>query len=274
MLRQSSTGIAEKTWCISEFSLVNTFLLEGKRLAAMIDTGCGLGNIRSIVSSLTSKPLIVLLTHSHPDHAGGLYEFSDCPVYMNHLDEGERIFGMEMDNAFRKMYIETRGPSRFPGHIEDLLSLIPDPEPENGFSYIDAADGIMIDLGDRVLECILTPGHTKGSLCFLDSKTRILFSGDTVNKSIILSRQPDNSPVLIERYCRTLQKIWDREASFDYLAIGHDGPVIGKEIIHDYIRLCCGLLDGSIKGGYEESGFRKGDVARLGKAELWYQCDQ
>ena len=29
----------------------------------------------------------------------------------------------------------------------------------------------------------------------------------------------------------------------------------------------------SITGTYEETGFRKGDVARLGMAELWYQCD-
>lgn len=30
---------------------------------------------------------------------------------------------------------------------------------------------------------------------------------------------------------------------------------------------------GSIVGAYEETGFRKGDVARLGMAESWYQCD-
>ena len=40
------------------------------------------------------------------------------------------------------------------------------------------------------------------------------------------------------------------------------------------IRLTGGLLDGSIVGKYEEIGFRKGDVARLGQAELWYQCDE
>ena len=39
------------------------------------------------------------------------------------------------------------------------------------------------------------------------------------------------------------------------------------------VQLTNGLLDGSIVGAYEETGFRKGDVARLGMAELWYQCD-
>ena len=46
-----------------------------------------------------------------------------------------------------------------------------------------------------------------------------------------------------------------------------------KAFHSDYLDLTTGLLDGSIVGAYEETGFRKGDVARLGLAELWYQCD-
>ena len=55
--------------------------------------------------------------------------------------------------------------------------------------------------------------------------------------------------------------------------MGHDAVTLGKQIVRDYRDLSAGLLDGSITGKYEETGFRKGDVARLGMAELWYQCD-
>ena len=48
---------------------------------------------------------------------------------------------------------------------------------------------------------------------------------------------------------------------------------ISKQIVKDYLDLTARLLDGTITGAYEETGFRKGDVARLGMAELWYQCD-
>ena len=87
-------------------------------------------------------------------------------------------------------------------------------------------------------------------------------------------RQPDNNTVLIEKFCRTLKKLWAYEKYFDRLAIGHVGPFIDKGIINDYLVLTEGLIDGSLSGKYEERGFRKGDVIRYGKAELWYQCDQ
>ena len=64
------------------------------------------------------------------------------------------------------------------------------------------------------------------------------------------------------------------EKAFDRLAIGHDGILISKSIVHDYLVLTEKILSGEIKGSYKESGFRKGDVASLGDAELWFRCDQ
>lgn len=273
-MKQKATEIAPKSWCISEFNLVNAFLVEGDERSAIIDTGCGYGNIRALAEEYTSKPLVVLLTHKHPDHAGGIYHFADCKIYMNDADKSLTLPGMKTDNSFRRMYVATRGPVRCPGMEEEILKLIPKTEPDCSFASINIDDGDVIDLGGRRLECIHAPGHSEGSVCFLDGSARILFSGDTVNNSIILTRQKNNGTALIEKYSRSLEKLWKREAEFDSLAIGHDGSLIDKGIIHDYLVLTRGLLDGSIKGSYEETGFRKGDVARHGKAELWYQCDQ
>lgn len=105
------------------------------------------------------------------------------------------------------------------------------------------------------------------------SKPRVI-QRDTVNHSIILMRQPDNDKRLIRIYHESLKKIWEQQEKFDRLAIGHDGILLDKAIVKDYLELTGGLLDGSIVGKYEEIGFRKGDVARLGQAELWYQCDE
>ena len=129
------------------------------------------------------------------------------------------------------------------------------------------------DLGGRVLKILHTPGHTPGEVSILDESSRTLFSGDTANAGIILMRQPNNGTRLMEECNRTMGKLWSMEDRFDRLGVGHDAVTISKQIVKDYYDLTCGLLDGSIQGGYEETGFRKGDVARLGMAELWYQCD-
>ena len=131
----------------------------------------------------------------------------------------------------------------------------------------------MIDLGGRTIKAILTPGHTPGSTCFLDAENHILFSGDCANISIILERQPENDMRLVDICNHTMTKLWNQENSFEQLAVGHDAVTLDKQIVRDYRDLSAGLLDGSITGKYEETGFRKGDVARLGMAELWYQCD-
>lgn len=76
-------------------SLTNEFLylIEGKLEAVLIDTCLGIGNLRAFVESLTSKPITVILTHGHVDHAMGAPEFErvymsskDNPVFMEHSD--------------------------------------------------------------------------------------------------------------------------------------------------------------------------------------------
>lgn len=267
--------IAPHIWCISEFKLVNAFLVEGEKTATLIDTGCGIGNIRKTAEQLTNRPITVLLTHGHPDHNGGVYRFKDCPVYMHPVDQSIAET-CACTNEIRRCYIETRVPVRFPGegHMEALLHLLPNPEPEYQYDWKPIEEGSKIDLGGRQLQVIHTPGHTDGSVCFLDQQSGILFSGDTVNHSIILVRQPGNDKKLIRIYHDSLKKLWNLRAGFDCLAIGHDGITIPKKIIEDYLELTTGLLSGEIIGGYEEVGIRKGDVARFGTAELWYQCDQ
>jgi len=42
------------------------------------------------------------------------------------------------------------------------------------------SDGDVIEVGDLRLHAIHTPGHTKGSICFLLEGWPILFSGDTL----------------------------------------------------------------------------------------------
>lgn len=60
------------------------YLTEGDNAAALLDSGSGFGNLKDCIDGLTDKPLIVLLTHGHVDHAMGADEFQT--VYMSRKD--------------------------------------------------------------------------------------------------------------------------------------------------------------------------------------------
>ena len=283
MYRHEVTEFAPKTWCLSEFKLVNAFLVEGTEKAALIDTGCGIGNLAQIVRELTQKPLIILMTHGHFDHDGGVKQFPGVPVYLHSADGQlmhqtvammQKMMGSADLNKMRSLYITTRGPVRCPELDQtELLKLVPTEPCDPIYEYLPMEDGMEFDLGGRVLKVIHSPGHTPGEVSILDETSRTLFSGDTANVGIILMRQPNNDTKLIEECNRTMGKLWTMEASYDRLGVGHDAVTVDKQIVKDYYDLTTGLLNGSIVGAYEETGFRKGDVARLGMAELWYQCD-
>src|SRR4030042_60966 len=73
-----------KIWQISDHGSDNIYLVEGSDSAMLIDNGLGTADLASFVKTLTSKPLIVVITHGHPDHAGSNYQFEK--VYIHPAD--------------------------------------------------------------------------------------------------------------------------------------------------------------------------------------------
>lgn len=273
-IEHSVVEIAPNLYCISEFYLVNTFLLVGEEKAVLFDTGCGIGNLREICERITDKPITVMLTHGHFDHSGGLYQFTDCDVYMHPADLDKNTGS----NKARVSYATSRGPVRFPGekNIQAMVARIPEEEPEAVSLDITkpVKEGDVFDIGGSTITVFETPGHTDGSVAYLVEPQRVLVSGDTVNNSIILKRQPNNETTLIEAFNKTCRKLWDINDRYDTLAVGHDGFSWEKHLVLDYLDLSRAILDGDVTGQYLEFGIRAGDMARLRTAELWYQCDK
>ncbi|HYX52783.1 MAG TPA: MBL fold metallo-hydrolase, partial [Candidatus Limnocylindrales bacterium] len=67
---------------------VISYLIAGQKRALMFDTGLGIGDIKKVAQHLTSLPISVLNSHTHNDHVGGNFQFSD-------------IYGM--DTAFTRL---------------------------------------------------------------------------------------------------------------------------------------------------------------------------
>ncbi|MDE5865426.1 MAG: MBL fold metallo-hydrolase, partial [Lachnospiraceae bacterium] len=75
--------ISRRITRIYAFSSELMYLVEGDNEAALIDSGSGIGFVRPLVEKLTDKPLKVLLTHGHVDHAMGASEFPPESVYIS-----------------------------------------------------------------------------------------------------------------------------------------------------------------------------------------------
>src|SRR5689334_21871207 len=97
-------------WRITDGDIDNVYLITGRDSALLIDTGLGFADLKRFVSTLTTLPLIVVNTHSHPDHTGSSFQFEK--VYC-HPDDAKMIqFFSSKD--MRKASFKNMGGMRVP----------------------------------------------------------------------------------------------------------------------------------------------------------------
>ena len=87
------------TYEIDEFDCSSIFLFVGKERALLLDTGCGIGDLKGVIRKITDKPYIVIASHGHMDHIGGAGAFDE--LYINPADN------YFLDVSFEKM-LESR----------------------------------------------------------------------------------------------------------------------------------------------------------------------
>lgn len=248
------TMIAKDTWCINEYAMDAMFLLEGKEKALLIDTGTGTFPVKELVESITAKPLIVVCTHGHVDHVGGIGFFDT--VYM-HPDDFEKArtltvktrqdYVAMMNMAYGGLYAVTEA---------DVVAFekVPEMKPLH--------EGDVIDLGDRSVVVYETPGHTSGGLSFLDVRERIIFTGDACNLNTLLDPDAADPKSNIQALLETAKKLRELEVFYDRNYNGHIGvipafsclPMVAS-VNHDAVEICEGLLNGTIQGEVQEAPF-------------------
>jgi len=190
-----------------EDGFVRFFLLEGSDKAVLIDSGMNCSNAAELASKYTSKPVILLNTHGDGDHTSGTNGFSE--IYMHELD-----------------YINCEVNTRYPNTKLKAIN-----------------DGDVIDLGDRPLRIIHIPGHTKGSIAILDTKSRVLYSGDSVQKGHIYMFGDKRDP---EKYAASLDKLIALEAEYDYIYASHDEFCIPNDYAKKVKSVWQGVLGGEM----------------------------
>jgi hydroxyacylglutathione hydrolase len=127
------------------------YLLIGSTKALLIDTGDisdpkQLPLAETVMQFLPGTgssrlPLLVVHTHRHGDHRAGDGQFANLP--------NVQVVGFDIDSV-----------KRF-------------------YNFIDWPNGVsQVDLGERTIDVIPTPGHNETEVSFYDRKTALFFSGD------------------------------------------------------------------------------------------------
>lgn len=165
------TKLEKDMWVVETTDMTTMYIIEGAKKAMLIDTGTKCDNLDSIVRLITKKPLYVVITHAHGDHAGNIRYFKE--IYLHEAD----------------------------------MSLL-EPSYKGKVNFVK--DGDIFDLGGKQIEVKHMPAHTPGSIVLLDRKAGNCYSGDAFGSNQVWLQLKPYSPMktYIES-CAKMEKLMD-----------------------------------------------------------------
>lgn len=194
--------IDDSTFAISEYKHweeTHCYLLLGSEKALLIDTGLGVSNIKNVTDRLTSLPITVVTTHVHWDHIGGHRFFDDIAVHEAEAGWLSDKFPIPLQAVKANLLRET---CEFPaGFDADKYSIF------SGTARTALRNGDCLELGNRRLIVIHTPGHSPGHCCFFEPEKGFLYSGDLVYKGCLDAFYPSTDPLLFWESIRKIQAL-------------------------------------------------------------------
>lgn len=199
---------------------VRSYLMVGQREAALIDTGMGIGDIRAVVATLTSRPVRVINSHAHWDHIGGNARFDRIAIHAaeaGRLDEG--VPAERLRRAFA--LDQLRGPLP-EGYLPGSFTIAPSPPTEL------LQGGESIDLGGVILEVIHAPGHSPGGIVLLDRERGFLISTDVAYAGLLYCYGEDADPAV---YLQTMSFLADLAPSLRSLYPSHDASPASPSLL-------------------------------------------
>lgn len=167
-----------------QFQEAIAYLVVGTRRALLFDSGIGLVPIRPVVERLTALPVSVLNSHTHFDHVGGNWEFSDVlgtDTPYTRANEAGKAHAMLKGEADAESLCEP-----IPASV-DTAGLRT--RPWTVSRRVKAGDAL--DLGGRTVEILAAPGHTPDAIALLDREHQLLFTGDSFYESTIWLFAPE-----------------------------------------------------------------------------------
>ncbi|MCL2187853.1 MAG: MBL fold metallo-hydrolase [Defluviitaleaceae bacterium] len=217
----------DDTWTIS-YGNVYCYLLVGTEKALLIDTAYGEGDLRRFVEEITDKPVIVANTHGHFDHTGGNPWWKEAYMSAEAAKDAKRAFSPEMQTRLESM-----------------------PYPDYKINIID--ENTTFDLGGRTVQVVPIPAHHGGSVAFIDSASRYLFTGDELEAGQVLMFLTETNQ--IQAHKENMEKLLSLSHLYDAICPAHNGTPINKKYVSDFLELDKQILAGTQEEMPNTAGF-------------------
>jgi glyoxylase-like metal-dependent hydrolase (beta-lactamase superfamily II) len=133
---------------------------EGSKACAVVDPGGDGGRIVNAVAELELKVEKILLTHGHLDHVGAAAELREA--------FGVPVIGPDARDQFLMDAVETQAAKY---GFDGMRNVTPD-------QYL--AEGDSVTLGELRFDVLHCPGHSPGSVVFIEKARRFAVLGDVL----------------------------------------------------------------------------------------------
>ncbi|MBP1963956.1 MBL fold metallo-hydrolase [Paenibacillus aceris] len=162
-MKMTQKGSLYQVAFMPRFFPVNCYLVEEETELTLVDAALPF-SVKGILEAAEriGKPITrIVLTHAHGDHVGALD-------------------GLKKVLPQAKVYISRRDAKLLAGNKELEAGEPNSPIKGDVPKSIQTKPDVLLEEGDRVgsLQAIAAPGHTPGSMAFLDVRSRALIAGD------------------------------------------------------------------------------------------------
>ena len=211
---------------VDSYAVGDIWLIRGTELSVAFDATSGLVPPGPFVAELTSTPVLCVVSTCGYDHAGGWASFDRRAC---HRADADALADPAAENAQVGDYLTI-----------DRFDAIPTSDFRlSAYGMVPAAptdtliDGDQLDLGDRRLEVLHTPGRSPGGLSLWEAATGVLFSGEILYDGDHGPAWPPRDPIA---YAASVRRL--RELPVEVVYPGHYdwfGPDRMRELIDEQL---------------------------------------